>query len=33
VDAIEQVAVDDLVGRHADAGIEFRISNHRGWWD
>jgi hypothetical protein len=26
VDAIEQVAVDDLVGRHADAGIELRIT-------
>jgi hypothetical protein len=26
VDAIEQVAVDDLVGRHAAAGIELRIT-------
>jgi hypothetical protein len=26
VDAIEQVAIDDLVGRHADAGIELRIT-------
>jgi hypothetical protein len=26
VDAIEQVVVDDLVGRHADAGIELRIT-------
>lgn len=26
VDAIEQVVIDDLVGRHADAGIELRIT-------
>jgi hypothetical protein len=26
VDAIEQVVVDDLVGRHADAGIELRVT-------
>jgi hypothetical protein len=26
VDAIEQLAIDDLVGRHADAGIELRIT-------
>ena len=26
VDAIEQVVIDDLVGRHAGAGIELRIT-------
>jgi hypothetical protein len=26
VDAIERVAVGDLLGRHADAGIELRIT-------
>jgi hypothetical protein len=26
VDAIEQVVIDDLVARHADAGIEIRIT-------
>jgi hypothetical protein len=26
VDAIEQVVVDDLVGRHAEAGIELRVT-------
>jgi hypothetical protein len=26
VDAIEQVVIDDLLGRHADAGIELRIT-------
>jgi hypothetical protein len=26
VDAIERVVIDDLVGRHADAGIELRIT-------
>lgn len=26
VDAIQQVVIDDLVGRHADAGIELRIT-------
>jgi hypothetical protein len=26
VDAIDQVVIDDLVGRHADAGIELRIT-------
>jgi hypothetical protein len=26
VDAIEQVVIDDLVARHADAGIELRIT-------
>jgi hypothetical protein len=26
VDAIEQMVVDDLVGRHASAGIELRIT-------
>jgi hypothetical protein len=26
VDAIERVVIDDLVGRHANAGIELRIT-------
>jgi hypothetical protein len=26
VDAIEQVVIGDLLGRHADAGIELRIT-------
>jgi len=26
VEAIERVVVDDLVGRHADAGIELRVT-------
>jgi hypothetical protein len=26
VEAIEQVVIDDLVGRHASAGIELRIT-------
>jgi hypothetical protein len=26
VDAIERVVIDDLVGRHAGAGIELRIT-------
>jgi hypothetical protein len=26
VDAIEQLVIDDLIARHADAGIELRIT-------
>jgi hypothetical protein len=32
VDAIEQVVIDDLVGRHASAGIELRITSVWPFW-